>query len=48
MKKFKCPNCKRETEVEGNMIMVICGCGYEMIEQVINHEEYKLEYVPTD
>jgi len=34
MKKYKCPNCKRETEVEGDMISVLCGCGYYMVEQL--------------
>ena len=41
MKKFKCPNCKRETEVLGDMIMVMCGCGYKMIEQMPNEKDEK-------
>lgn len=34
MKKYKCPNCKREVEAEGDTIMIMCGCGYEMVEQI--------------
>ena len=28
MKKAKCDNCKKEIEVENDVIMVVCGCGY--------------------
>lgn len=30
--KYKCPNCKRETEYEKPRIIVLCGYGYEMEE----------------
>ena len=33
MKKFKCPNCHREVEVNGDIISALCGCGYSMVEQ---------------
>lgn len=35
MKKFKCPNCHNEKEVDDNIIMVSCGCGYFMDEIII-------------
>lgn len=35
MKKYKCPNCKREIEVEGEKVLVMCFCGYEMYEVII-------------
>ncbi len=38
MKKFKCPNCARNTEVSGDTITVLCGCGYYMVE-VPNKQE---------
>jgi len=38
MKKFKCPNCARECEVEGDIIMIQCGCGYKMNEMKIGVE----------
>jgi len=28
MKKIKCNNCKREYEVEDDVFMSVCGCGY--------------------
>ncbi len=30
MIKYKCPNCKRETEQEQKKVIVMCGCGYTM------------------
>ncbi len=39
MKKFKCPNCKKETEVNGDTITVLCGCGYYMVEQISGGED---------
>ena len=26
--KFKCENCKRETDLENNIVVYMCGCGY--------------------
>ncbi len=37
MKKYKCPNCATEIEVLGDSVMIICGCKYEMIEQIPNN-----------
>jgi len=34
MKEYKCPNCKRTTKVLIDVVMIVCGCGYEMVEQV--------------
>jgi len=32
MKKWKCPNCKREKETKDDVIMSMCKCGYELKE----------------
>ena len=37
MKKYKCPSCKTSIEVEGDSIMVMCSCGCEMIEQILDN-----------
>lgn len=31
-KKYQCPNCKRITEKVANVMLVMCPCGYEMVE----------------
>ena len=31
MIKYICPNCKRTTEREKKKVLVVCGCGYEMV-----------------
>ena len=31
MIKYKCPNCKRESESEEEQVLKLCPCGYEMI-----------------
>ena len=41
MKKFKCFNCARNTEVMGDTVMVMCGCGYEMVEQIPDKKKNK-------
>jgi len=32
MKKYKCPNCFREVEVKGDIVTVLCPCGYYCVE----------------
>jgi len=39
MKTYQCPNCKRKVEVEADTVMIICGCGYEMVEQTIGNKK---------
>ena len=34
MRNYICPNCKKDVEVEGDIVTVMCGCGYYMIEQI--------------
>ena len=29
--KYKCLNCKRTTDKEQKRVLVVCGCGYEMV-----------------
>ena len=49
MKKYKCPNCNRESEVKGDVIMVYCGCGYEMkLVERINEDDYPSEIEDYD
>jgi len=38
MKKMFCLNCKRRCEVSEDIKMVICGCGYQMIEEPQNQK----------
>jgi len=48
MKTYQCPNCKRKVEVEADTVMIICGCGYEMVEQTIgNKKETKTKWKIT-
>lgn len=35
MKTFKCQNCKRETQKDDDVLMVMCPCGYAMDEKEV-------------
>lgn len=28
---YHCPNCKRTTEKQNKRVLILCGCGYEML-----------------
>ena len=28
---YHCPNCKRTTERQKKRVLIVCGCGYEMV-----------------
>ena len=28
---YKCLNCKRTTERQKKRVLILCGCGYEMV-----------------
>ena len=42
MKKYKCPNCARESEVKKDIVMVVCPCGYNMSERKMKNHNHNL------